>query len=137
MSRAGVIPRQWTADEDAIVRAAHGVVAASDVAERIGRSVRSVQQRAVTLGLTAGSAGLPAAPLAAAVRRWLDTHAGIAQRDLVSTHTLAAWDLPCATVRGDAADRWVCRMDCLWFDVWDLEDPAAIAFFVGPEELAA
>lgn len=127
--------RPWTAEEDAVVREGHGTVRAVDVAERLGRSVRSVQQRASTLGLTSGAvAGLPAAPLAAAVRRWMDTKAGIHQRDLISTHTLTAWEIPGATVRGEAADRWVCRMDCLWFDVWDMREPTARAYFVGADE---
>ncbi len=50
--------RQWSSEDDSVLRSLYGDVAASDIASRLGRSIRAVHGRADQLGITSNRAPL-------------------------------------------------------------------------------
>lgn len=77
---------------------------------------------------------LPGPPLADAIRRHCAAN-GIDRSEIIGSETLSRWEAG-GSVRGDAADCWLIRLDVLWWDVWP-DDPAARRYFEGAEEAVA
>jgi hypothetical protein len=127
-------PRPWTPEEDALIAARYGVLSGAELGRELDRSSKSVCNRARRLGLSTPKPRgdqLPGLPLVEAIEKWALRADVVNLSSLVSFTNLESWRA--GTVSGHAADRWPCRMDLLWFDVWP-EDEVARMYFEGPAE---
>lgn len=131
-------PRAWTAAEDAVVSENYGAMSGRAIGEFLGRSPKSVCNRANTLRLSKAPPRpdvLPGPPLVVAINRWADRD----ERNrayVTNQRVVREWSAPGALVTCLAADRWLCRIGLLWFDVWP-DSHVAWAYFEGPEVIDA